>query len=119
MVYSYTIPCHLQANKTTGTYACTVLFVHSNKKKKEEEDKIKRMNREQKKEEEKKKEKKKRKERKENKENDANMRSGRRSSPEDEVAVCWYDESCDISSWWTNIRTSQDDQTEGKTTRRG
>ena len=25
----------------------------------------------------------------------------------DKVAVCWYDQSCDGSSWWTNIRTTQ------------
>ena len=25
----------------------------------------------------------------------------------DKVAVCWYDQSSDVSSWWTNIRTTQ------------
>ena len=32
------------------------------------------------------------------KKHDANMRSGRRPSPEDRVAVGWYDQSYDISS---------------------
>ena len=30
--------------------------------------------------------------------NEANMRSGRRPSPEGTVAVCWYDQSYDMSS---------------------
>ena len=30
--------------------------------------------------------------------NEANMRSGRRLSPEDKIAVCWYDQSDEMSS---------------------
>ena len=32
------------------------------------------------------------------KKNEANMRSGRRPSPEDKVAVCWYDQFYDLAS---------------------
>ena len=46
------------------------------------------------------------------------MLLGRRPSPEDKVAACWYDQSYDMSSRWTNIRTSQEDEMEGKKTRR-
>ena len=51
--------------------------------------------------------------------NELNMRSGRRPGPEDSVAVCLYGQSCDMPSWWIDIRASQEDQTEGKKTRKG
>ena len=35
------------------------------------------------------------------KKNEANMRSGRRPSPEDKITVCWYDQSNEMSSRWT------------------
>ena len=35
---------------------------------------------------------------KKRKKNEANIRSGRRPSPEDNVAVCWYDQSYDVAS---------------------
>ena len=43
-----------------------------------------------------------------------NMRSGRKLSPEDRVDVRWYDPFYNIFSSWIKIRTSQEDQTEGK-----
>ena len=31
------------------------------------------------------------------------------------IPNCWYDQSCAVSSRWTNIRTTREDQTEVKT----
>ena len=50
------------------------------------------------------------------KKKEASMRSGRRPSPEgnNNALVCWYDQSGgDIAGRWTNVRTSQEDQTDG------
>ena len=38
------------------------------------------------------------------------MRSGRRPSPEDKVAVCWCDPSYDMCRYWNNIKTSQEER---------
>ena len=77
----YLIPYHLQ-QKNTRNILPMVIRVHTKKKK--------RKKKKQKREEESKK--------KKGKEREANMRSRRRPGPEDEVAVRWYGQSCDMSS---------------------
>ena len=65
-----TIPRHLQPNNTRGIHGITCTLKKTKREKKEE-----------------------RKEKKKSGKNEANMRSRRRSSREDKVAVCWYDQS--------------------------
>ena len=42
------------------------------------------------------------------------LRAQTDASRGDKVAVGWYDQSCDMSSWWANRRTTEEDHTEDK-----
>ena len=59
----------------------------------------------------------KRKEKKRNRNNNKHALRAQAESRGDKVAVCWYDQSCDMSSWWTNRSTTRKDQTEDSTRR--